>query len=237
MSLSDPFLSVIVPTLNEADNLSVLAQRLQAVLGGGSAAWEVLVVDDASTDGTADRAEEALKFRGLPGRVIRRTGERGLARSVVEGIGSARGSILVVMDADLSHPPEGIPRLVEAVRGGADLAVASRYVAGGGVAGWPAWRRFSSRVACLLARPVVSVKDATSGFFGFRREVLEGVALDPEGWKIGLEIMVRGRCRRIVEVPYLFVERERGKSKFGLRQVVQYLGHLVSLYFSEGSKA
>jgi dolichol-phosphate mannosyltransferase len=138
------------------------------------------------------------------------------------GFREADGDTLVVMDADLSHPPEAVPRLVDAVRDGTELAVGSRYVAGGGTVDWPLRRRVVSRVACLMGNVLVPVRDATSGFFALRRSVIEGVRLDPIGFKIGFEVIARGRYRGVVEVPYTFRDREAGRSKFGTREILNY---------------
>lgn len=220
--------SIIVPTYNEARSLSELAGRLFAALQGAGLEGELVVVDDGSPDGTGAIAEELA--RHYPMQVLHRPAKSGLASAVLEGMARAQGDILVVMDADLSHPPEVVPRLVAPILAGkADLAVASRYVRGGGVAQWPWTRRLVSWGANLLARPLVPMRDATSGFFAVRREVLEGVSLNPIGFKIGLEVMARGRYRRFVEVPYIFEDRRYGKSKFGLREVFHYLWQLLVL--------
>jgi len=219
--------SVIVPTYNEADSLPELTRRLFAALEGAGLAGEMVIVDDDSPDGTGDVAEELA--RRHPMQVLHRPPKSGLASAVTDGLGRARGEVLVVMDADLSHPPEVVPDLVKAVADDVDLAVASRYVPGGGVLNWPWHRRFASWFANVLARPFVPMHDATSGFFALRRAVVEDVTLDPIGFKIGLEVMAKGRYRRHVEVPYTFQDRRYGKSKFGLREVRNYLRQLGRL--------
>src|SRR5438034_924106 len=156
-------------------------------------------------------------------RGARRAGKAGLASAVIAGFKEARGDILVVMDADLSHPPEVVPALVKAIDDGADLAVGSRYIAGGGVKDWPLRRQMVSRVACLMGNVLVPVRDATSGFFAVRRAALDGVHLNAIGFKIGFEVIARAKTKTIVEVPYTFRDRELGASKFGRREVVQYL--------------
>ncbi len=186
--------------------------------------WELVVVDDGSPDGTADLA--ASFAPGQPVRVVRRTGKAGLASAVLAGFAAAEGDVLLVMDADLSHPPEVVPALLAAIEAGADLAVGSRYVRGGGAKDWPLRRRVVSRVACLLGNVLVPVRDSTSGFFGLRRAVVQGVHLNPIGFKIGFEVMARGRYAHVVEVPYVFRDRELGTSKFGRREIVQYLVQL-----------
>lgn len=217
--------SLLVPTYNEAANIGALASATRAALAGLEA--EMLVLDDASPDGTADAAD-----RAEPGfcRAVRRTGPRGLSHAVIEGFAVAKGDFLVVMDADLSHPPELLPRLLAPLRAGdADLAVASRYVPGGSTPGWPLRRRVTSRVACWLARPFTPVKDATSGYFACRREVVQGVDFDARGFKIGLEVFVKGRWKRVVEVPYAFQDRRAGESKLGARVMFHYLEQLAAL--------
>ena len=215
-------LSVVVPTYNEAGSLPTLAERLHAALTGRD--WELIVVDDGSPDGTAVVAA-ALAPR-IPVRVVRRAGKAGLASAVVAGFEAARGDLLLVMDADLSHPPEVVPALVDAIEHGADLAVGSRYVTGGGVMDWPLKRRAVSRVACLMGNVLVPVRDATSGFFALRRSVVDGVKLNPIGFKIGFEVIARGHYKKVVEIPYTFRDRELGSSKFGRREIVQYVVQL-----------
>jgi len=179
-------------------------------------------VDDGSPDGTADIAER-LNDKTHPITVVRRSGKLGLASAVVAGFAAAKGDVLLVMDADLSHPPTVAPQLADAIANGADLAVGSRYVRGGGTKDWPLKRRVVSRVACLMGNVLVPVRDSTSGFFAIRRSVIDGVKLNPIGFKIGFEVMARGRYKRAVEVPYVFRDRELGKSKFGQREIGQYL--------------
>jgi len=162
-------------------------------------------------------------------RVVRRAGKAGLASAVVAGFAAAKGDVLLVMDADLSHPPEVVPQLVDAIAGGAELAVGSRYVKGGGTMDWPLRRRIVSRTACLMGNVVVPVHDCTSGFFAIRRSVIEGVRLNSIGFKIGFEVMARGRFARWVEVPYTFRDRELGKSKFGQREIGQYLVQIAQV--------
>jgi dolichol-phosphate mannosyltransferase len=159
-------------------------------------------------------------------RVLRRPGKLGLASAVLDGFRSAGGDVLVCMDADLSHPPEVVPHLVDALAGGAELAVGSRYVTGGGVEDWPLTRRIVSRVACLMGNALVPVRDATSGFFALRRSVINDVHLNPIGFKIGFEVIARGRYATVVEVPYTFRDRAHGSSKFGRREVAQYIQQL-----------
>lgn len=216
-------ISVVVPTYNEAATLPTLVSRLATALAGRD--WELVVVDDGSPDGTADQAVALAP--ALPVQVVRRAGKLGLASAVIDGFAVARGDVLVVMDADLSHPPEVVPRLVDALADGVELAVGSRYVSGGHTLDWPLRRRIVSRVACLMGNLLVPVRDATSGFFAVRRSAIDGVRLDPIGFKVGFEVIARGRYRRAVEIPYTFRDREAGQSKFGRREVVSYVIQLL----------
>lgn len=223
-------LSLILPTFNERENIGPLVDRIERAVEG--IPHELIFVDD-STDGTgAAIADQAARYPHIT--LIQREGRRGLASAVVEGIGRARGEILCVLDADLQHPPEALLTLVEALqRTDADLAVASRYIPGGSYEAFTAARRLASRVATLLARALLSrarlVSDPMSGFFVFRRHVVQDIALRPMGYKILLEILVRGRLGRVTEVPYRFQARGAGRSKLTMRQNWQYLRHLLRL--------
>ena len=222
--------SVVVPTYREAANLAALAERVDAALSGGGIEWELLFADDDSDDGGAAVAAELA--RRLPVRFeTRRAPRRDLSLSVLYGIGLARGARIVVMDADLSHPPESIPELLRALDGGCGIAVGSRYAPGGGIdRNWRLSRLLVSRAATLLARPLTSCSDPMSGFFAFdRRAVPDLGALRPIGFKIALELIVRGNLR-VGEVPIEFRERGRGASKLGVRQQIDFFRHLYRLY-------
>jgi dolichol-phosphate mannosyltransferase len=223
-------LSVILPTYNERQNIAPLIERVGRALEG--VPHELVFVDD-STDGT--EAVIAEYAAGRPGIIlIHRTARRGLATAVVDGMRRATGAILCVLDADLQHPPEVLPMMVEAAdQAGADIVIASRNIAGGGYKAFTAVRHAASRAATALARLLLSrarlVSDPMSGFFAVRRHVIEDIVLQPLGYKILLEILVRGRFSRVAEVPYLFQARSAGQSKLTLRQQREYLQHLVRL--------
>ncbi len=196
----------------------------------GLSDFEVIVMDDDSPDGTANLVGE-LQIPRI--RAVNRRGKpRGLAPAVADGFREAKGDVWCVMDADLSHPPEVLPLLAEAISKGAVIAVGSRYVKGGGVKDWPWKRRMASRAACLTANLVTPVRDATSGFFMVKREAMEGVVLHPQGFKIGLEVFVKARHGgKISEVPYTFKDRTRGSSKLGglvIRQFFDQLRRLIT---------
>jgi dolichol-phosphate mannosyltransferase len=228
-SSPNPELSLIVPTYCEGQNIAELIERVHQSLS--NCGYELIVVDDNSPDGTSELAESLS--RKYPIRVITRRNERGLASAVVDGFRQAKGEILGVIDADLQHPPEILPELLKEVKGGADVAIASRYVKGGGSAGWSMKRRIISRgskvLAGLLLPSVRGVKDPLSGFFLLRRRVIDGVALSPTGYKILLEVLVRGKANEITEVPFIFKERERGESNLNAGEGINYLKHLYRL--------
>ncbi len=223
--------SVVIPAYREAVNLVVLLPRLAAVLNRAGLDGEIIVIDDFSDDGTGILC--ACLSQIFPVRLLSRFNDRGLASAVVLGLQHARGEILVVMDADLSHPPESVPRLVAACRSqNVDFVIGSRYVGGSSVdVAWSWFRRLNSRVASLLARGLTAARDPLSGFFAIKQSLLRTTAeFQPLGYKIGLEIIVRCGCRRIVEVPIAFKDRVFGRSKLTLLQQWQYVRHLARLY-------
>ena len=226
-----PQISIIVPALNEAANLGPLVEQIDAALAGRS--YEVIVVDDNSKDDTQQVC--ARLSERYPVRLIVRTDPKnGLGGAVLHGMSEARGDVLVVMDADLQHPPGKLPELIGLVeRGETDFALGSRYVPGGSTGErWGLVRRVNSRVATWLARPFAgAVSDPMSGFFALRRETFaRGRRLTPLGYKIGLELMCKCRVRDVREVPIHFAERTRGQSKLTVREQFRYLEHLSRLY-------
>ena len=230
MTSNGTAVSIVVPTLREAANLRPLAERIAGALTGSGIAWELLLVDDDSDDGSTVVARELSKR--LPVRMEVRLGARpDLSRAVLEGIAHGRFDRIVVMDADLSHPPERIPDLLAGLGADCDMVVGSRYVPGGSTdAEWGWARALNSRVASLLAAPLVACSDPMAGFFAVDRRALPPLAaLRPIGYKIALELMVRGRLR-VREVPIAFADRRRGRSKLNWRQQLNYLRHLCRLY-------
>lgn len=230
-----PFLSVIVPTYNEKENMGILLPAISRSLREEGIPFEVLVIDDSSPDGTGEEVERLSK--DFPeARAIVRTKDRGLSPSVIEGFGLAKGEVLLVMDADLSHPVEVVPRLYRAIASeGADIAVGSRHARGGSIENWPFKRKFISWGASLLARPLTSCTDPMSGFFAVRREVVKGAPLKAKGYKILLEVLVKARYGKVKEVPITFKDRTKGESKLGSKVIFNYLQHLFQLYLFPGS--
>ena len=224
--------SIVVPTLNEALNLPLLVPRIHGAMNGRP--YEVIVVDDNSRDDT--RAVCAKLAESFPLTLhVRQYPKDGLSGAVLKGFEIARGDMLVVMDADLQHPPETLPELIAPLdRGEADFVLGSRHAPGGTVEGeWGLFRRLNSGVATMLARPFAGPKttDPMSGFFALRRATLDGAQrLTPLGYKIGLELMCKCRVNRVREVPIHFKTRAHGESKLTVKQQFKYLEHLSRLY-------
>lgn len=228
MNLSEPLFSLVVPTYNEAGGLEELVSKIHSVLEPKGIHYELIVVDDNSPDGTADLGERL--GQDFPVRVLRRSGKLGLSSAVIDGWKIAKGSILGVIDADLSHDPELLPSLIASCsEGAAEVAVGSRYVPGGGMGDWPLFRQIVSRVAVIMGSVICPVKDVTSGYLVLRRTVVEGVRLNPIGFKIGLELLVRGNYRTFTEIPYTFQDRAKGTSKLSFRVIREYLIQLAQL--------
>ncbi len=223
-------MSIIIPTYMEAETLSKLVERVEKTLVETD--FEIIIVDDNSPDGTADIAEGlGMKFGNI--RVIRRPGKLGLGSAVMDGLKLARSQLIAVMDADLQHPPEVLKHMLEELGKGCDVVIASRYVKGGGAQGLSVWRRFISKGATVLAHvslPKTSrVSDPLSGYFALNKKVIHGIKLNPIGYKILLEILVKGKYGRVCEIPYNLQHRAGGRSKLGLREILLYLKHLYSL--------
>jgi dolichol-phosphate mannosyltransferase len=230
-------LSLILPTYNESKNIREMLSRLTHVLDAKyPGAYEIIVVDDDSPDRTWQLAQSLAA--DLPQlRVMRRQQERGLSTAVIRGWQASHGELLAVIDADLQHPPELVVKLCDEMEGGADLALASRHVEGGGVSDWSILRRVLSRAAQVLGLIILpgvvgKVSDPMSGFFMIRRTAVQNVELNPLGYKILIEVLGRGRIRWIGEVPYVFQERTQGESKVTGRVYVDYFRHLLRLRIS-----
>jgi dolichol-phosphate mannosyltransferase len=222
-------ISIIVPTYNERDNITPLIERIDRAMSPRD--YEVVFVDDNSRDGTAELIN-SLSGK-YPVKALVRQDERGLATAVIHGIEHSEGDTIVVMDADLQHPPEVIPALLSQTENGADITIASRYIEGGGMREWGLLRRIISKGAIMLAHLFLpatrKVKDPMSGFFAFKRPALGKSRLKPTGYKILLEILIEGKFKNAVEVPYTFENRRGGESKLNARQQIEYLKHLFSL--------
>ena len=221
--------TIVVPTYKEAENLPLLIERVGRVREAHGLDIDMLIMDDDSRDGSVEvvaaRPEKWVQL-------IVRTTDRGLSPAVLDGLRRARGDVLVCMDADLSHPPEALPSMLRKLDEGADFVIGSRYVAGGSTSDdWGFLRWLNSRMATLLARPFTAAKDPMAGYFALRRSTFEaGREFNPIGYKIGLELLIKCDCERVVEVPIHFEDRRLGESKLTLKQQLLYLRHLRRLY-------
>src|SRR5437588_2722691 len=213
-------IAIIVPTLQEVDNVVSLVEQIeQTKVPFG----EIIFVDDGSTDGTREKIRALTTVHRV--RLIERAGaEGGLAGAIIAGANASSADLFVAMDADLSHPPEKIPALIHPIlTNEADLVIGSRYVPGGATPGWPAWRRFLSRVASALAYPLTGVHDSMGGLFAIRCGCLLQFANEALVFEIVFETIVRGRkTLRVREVPIVFQDRVRGISKMSLAQAVRF---------------
>ncbi len=227
MTVSRPVVSVVVPTYNERENIDELLSRIHTSLN--EVDYEVVVVDDNSPDGTAERVIElSSKY---PVKLVRRAGKLGLSSAILDGVKVCSGDYVVVMDADLQHPPEVIKELLRNASR-CDIVIASRYVRGGCIVGFPLIRRVISLGATYMARILVpqarSIKDPLSGFFLIRKELIEETEIAvPSGYKILLEIISQHDNLKICEVPYVFQSRVRGESKLSKKEILSYVKQLL----------
>jgi dolichol-phosphate mannosyltransferase len=232
-------LSLVIPTYKEHDNVEnmvkILSNLLDEAIPGD---YELIIVDDDSPDLTWEVAQSLIPdYPQL--RVMRRQDERGLSSAVIRGWQAATGRVLGVIDGDLQHPPEILTQLLQMIKAGADLALASRHVDGGGVSSWSVVRRFLSRGAQVLGLVILPgvlgrVTDPMSGYFMVRRSAIAGVTMNPIGYKILLEVIGRGQVGEIAEAGYVFRERREGESKVTWKQYVEYIQHLIRLRVSTG---
>jgi dolichol-phosphate mannosyltransferase len=256
-------LSVIIPTYNESENILRLLNSIKEKIPS-SLSSEIIIVDDNSPDRTAELVEDysrtlennniglghtrATKYKlhscdNLIGgdqtkfsiSVIQRNEKKGLVSAVMDGIKSSQGQYIVVMDADLSHSPEIIPKMVEELHGSdVDIVVASRYTRGGSIIGWPFKRRLISKGAVKIAKyslPInKQITDPMSGFFALKRHIIDNVKIDSAGYKILLEILVKSNDARVIEIPYTFTNRKSGQSKLDNAVIWDYVKAVYQLY-------
>lgn len=226
-------LAIVIPTLCEAENIRILLPQVRAVLDPLGVPYEILVVDDDSSDGTGE-AVSAIAQQDPRIRLIVRKGQRGLSGAILHGWQHTNASILGVMDADLQHPPELLPKLLAAILEGNDLAIGSRYTPGGELGDWNPVRKFLSTAAVWVTWPLqkrkLRAKDPMSGLFMVRRQCLSQVQLQRSGFKLLLEVLVRGRIQSVKEVPFAFGLRYRGASKANFKVAWDYGLLLTRLY-------
>ena len=239
--MRQPQVSIILPTYNESQNiLRVLHSIKESIPTTVSA--QTIVVDDNSPDGTGKIVEEYLRNMidtvGYTVEVIHRRAKTSLSSAILHGIKHAKGETIIVMDSDFSHPPSIIPKLLEALRNRCDIVVASRYIRGGKIDGWPTRRKIMSRFGTLIAKNVLNIKtaDPMSGFFAFRKNLLDGISFDGLGFKILMEMLVKVRGARIIEIPYTFRDREKGNSKLSGNVLKDYCKSVWRLYRYGGAE-
>jgi dolichol-phosphate mannosyltransferase len=253
--------SIVIPTYNEAENISRLIEAIEDNLPSGIFT-EIIVVDDNSPDGTGkivetytqnnnptkksslqrqdqEQEQKVLEINGNKNcsvKVINRQNRTGLIPAILQGISSSAGDYILVMDADFSHSPENIPRMIEELLHNPDqIVVASRYIKGSSVVGWPLKRKIISRGANMIARYVLrlcNITDPMSGFFAFRRHLIENITIDTSGYKLLLELLVKvnGGSTRVREIPYTFTDRQSGRSKMDNGVVLDYIRAVWHLY-------
>jgi len=221
-------ISVIIPTYNEKENIVGVLNKICKVLKGIH--FEIIVVDDDSPDKTW---EIVKKYKDKKARLLRRQGKKGLASAVIDGFNYSKGDIFVVADADFSHDYEIMPEMIKAVEQGSDFAVGSRFVKGGGITGWPFKRILTSKIATLMAKIILKVKvnDPMSGFFAVKKQLFEQIRdkLNPKGYKILLELLARTKSQKVKEIPYVFKDRQKGKSKLSGKIISEYIKMIAEL--------
>jgi dolichol-phosphate mannosyltransferase len=225
-------LALVIPTLQEAGNIGGLLNDVRSILDPLHINYEIIVVDDDSTDGTGDIVT-AASGQDPRIRLIVRKGERGLSGAVLDGWRSADANVLGVMDADRQHPHELLPRLYAAIVEGNDLVIGSRYTPGGELGGWNPIRKLLSAAAVWATYPLqrrgLRAKDPMSGFFMIRRQCIDQIEFQRAGFKLLLEILVRARLTSVKEVPFVFGSRFRGASKANVKVATDYARLLARL--------
>ncbi len=233
MSRAQDKLALVIPTLREADNLRTLLAKTQSALDASGVPYEILIVDDDSCDGTEELVNAITQVDPRV-RLLVRKGERGLSGAILHGWQCTDAAILGVMDADLQHPPELIPSLIAGLIKGNDLVIGSRYAHGGGIGAWNPIRKLISAAAVWVTYPLqrsyIRAHDPMSGFFFVRRKCVENVLFQPTGFKLLLEILVRGHIASVDEIPFEFGRRSAGCSKANLKVAWEYLRLLIRLY-------
>lgn len=233
--------SIVIPTYNESENIKGILHLIKEHLPKNTMV-EAIVVDDNSPDGTGKIAEDyfkSLKEKTLYTiNVINRKTKEGLSSAILNGIEQAKGKIVVVMDSDFSHPPQLIPKLVEVLKQSkTDIVVASRYLNGGNIQGWSLKRKIISKIGTMIAKKGLGINqsDPMSGFFAFNKDVIKGINFDAIGYKLLLEMIVKAKGVSIKEIPYTFLDRQNGKSKLGIKTILEF-GHAVWKLYRHGKR-
>jgi dolichol-phosphate mannosyltransferase len=227
---TDTSVSVVIPTLNESENIKNIVDKCLHALEDYTT--EIIIVDDDSSDLTWQVAAREYETDARV-RVLWRIAEPDLATAVLTGLQAASNEYCVVIDADLQHPPEKLTELIDPLMTGADITIGSRYTDGGNIESWSLVRKVISLGATITAQVCVpearSISDPMSGFFAVRRQIVAEATLHPEGYKILLEILANCAYETVVEVPFVFRERERGNSKLTLAEYPTFMKHTLTL--------
>jgi dolichol-phosphate mannosyltransferase len=227
---SRPDATVIIPTLNEEENIDLLMERLLAVRAVCPRPFRILFVDSFSGDATCEKIRAWMGHDDVA--LLALEHNIGLASAVIAGARQATTELVLVMDADLSHPPETIPELLGPLTTGShDIVLGSRYVKGSRIPGWNPRRKFASRLATLPALLFAKARDPLSGFFAVSRHRLTDLPRDVPGFKIALAVLAEDRTLRVKEIPFTFADRNDGQSKMGAKVVVDYLYQLAGLFY------
>ena len=236
MTQNNPQISIILPTYNESQNIVNILKLIRENIPKGIST-ETIVVDDNSPDGTGkiveDYISEIKKIAENTIDIIHRKAKNGLSSAILNGIQNAKGETIVVMDSDFSHPPQIIPKMIEAFKQyQCDLVVASRYITGGNVQGWTTKRKLMSKIATVIAKKGLGVKtkDPMSGFFAFKKNIIKELNFDALGYKFLLEILVKTKGINIKEIPYTFENRKFGSSKLDSSTIIDYFKSVLKLY-------
>jgi dolichol-phosphate mannosyltransferase len=239
-------ISIIIPTYNESENIIRLLDKIKENLST-NVFTEIIIVDDNSPDGTSrvaqnyidsdvrsNRKSANFEEKQYSIKIITRKIKNGLIPALLEGIKSSHGDYVLIMDADFSHPPEMIPKIIEKLLNNSNsIVIASRYTKDGSIVGWPFKRRLISKAAAVIAKfglNVHNVTDPMSGFFALPRTILQNLKIDTKGYKILLEILVKSKDIPIFEIPYTFMDRKSGKSKMGSSVILDYISSVWQLY-------
>jgi len=238
--------SIIIPTYNESENILRLIREIEKNLPT-SDFTEIVIVDDNSPDGTGKLVENYInqqknitekdgspKTKNYRIKIVHRIGKNGLIPAIMDGVKQSSGLNVIIMDADFSHPPDVIPKMMQELKMNPNsIIIGSRYIEGGKVVGWPKKRRLLSMGASILARfglNVRRVKDPMSGLFALPRELIQNISIDTKGYKILLEILVKNKEIPTKEIPYTFIDRQSGKSKMDRNVIMNYAEAIWQLY-------
>jgi len=242
MAQKNPQVSIIIPTYNESQNIVGVLKLIRENIPKGIYT-ETIVVDDNSPDGTGKIVEDYIygikKIAENTIDIIHRKAKNGLSSAILNGIQNAKGETIVVMDSDFSHPPQIIPKMIEALKQyQCDLVVASRYITGGNIQGWTTKRKLMSKFATMIAKKGLGVKtkDPMSGFFAFKKNIIKELNFDVLGYKFLLEILVKTKGINIKEIPYTFENRKFGSSKLDISTIIDYFKSVWKLYKNEKIK-